>query len=190
MAATPTYGFPYPGTGDSPHGPNQIQALAVALEAKVTAMDADRVLIKELIKGYAAPAQTASGSLTTGVAVTLMTVAIPDPGFSYYILAGGSIGWAMTNATQPGFLCEGSITIDSATYNTNRLAGGFSPSLSVGAGFNQPTLIVPNKRSDAFTAFVGAHTVRLIVRNSGASQAMTIPASAVDTSLTVRIVPS
>lgn len=40
MALTPIYSLPYPGTGDSPHGPNQIQALALALEAKIALMDA------------------------------------------------------------------------------------------------------------------------------------------------------
>jgi hypothetical protein len=38
--ATPTYGFPYPTANDTPSGYTQIQALAVSLEAKITAMDA------------------------------------------------------------------------------------------------------------------------------------------------------
>lgn len=32
--ATPNYGFPYPVLGESPHGPNQIEALAQAVDAK------------------------------------------------------------------------------------------------------------------------------------------------------------
>lgn len=40
MGATPTYAFPYPASGDTPNGAAQIQALAVALEAKIVAMDA------------------------------------------------------------------------------------------------------------------------------------------------------
>jgi hypothetical protein len=40
MAATPVYALPYPGTGESPHGPNQLAALALALEAKLVLLDA------------------------------------------------------------------------------------------------------------------------------------------------------
>lgn len=35
--ATPNYGFPYPILGESPHGPNQIEALAQAVDAKFLA---------------------------------------------------------------------------------------------------------------------------------------------------------
>lgn len=35
--ATPNYGFPYPVLGEAPHGPNQIQALAEAVDAKFLA---------------------------------------------------------------------------------------------------------------------------------------------------------
>lgn len=35
--ATPNYGFPYPLLGESPHGPNQIEALAQAVDAKLLA---------------------------------------------------------------------------------------------------------------------------------------------------------
>lgn len=40
MALTPVYSLPYPGTGESPHGPNQLAALALALEAKLILVDA------------------------------------------------------------------------------------------------------------------------------------------------------
>lgn len=190
MATTPTYGFPYPSTSDSPHGPNQVGALAQAVEDKIELNDADRVLIKSLLAGYAAPAQTGSGSLTVGgTGVTIMSVAIPDPGFSYHILGSGGMGWAMSAATQPNNLLEVGITINSTTYNSNRLTYGCGVSFSLGAGFNQPTIPVPEKRSDSFGAQSGAKTVRLIVRNSGAAN-MTIPAAGPDISLSVRIVPA
>ena len=34
MATTPVYAFPYPTTSDSPHGPNNLQALALAVEGQ------------------------------------------------------------------------------------------------------------------------------------------------------------
>lgn len=190
MAATPKFAFPYPGTGDSPHGPNQLGALALAVENKIDTTDIDRALIKSLLAGFAAPAQTGSGSLTVGgTGVTIMSVAIPDPGFPFHILASGGMGWAMTAATQPNNLLEVGITINSTTYNSNRLTYGCGISFSLGAGFNQPTIAVPEKRSDSFGAQTGAKTVRLIVRNSGAAN-MTIPAAGPDIALSVRIVPA
>lgn len=190
MPSTTTYGFPYPSAGDAPNAPAQILALAQAVEDKIELVDADEAVQKALIQGYAPPAQTGSGTLTVGGnGLTVMTVAIADPGFAYNIIASGSIGWAMAGATLPGNLCEGAITIDSSVYNTGRLVAGYSVSTSIGAGFTQPTLIVPAKRSDSFGALTGAHTVRLIARNTGSSN-MTIAASGPDTTLTVRIVPT
>jgi len=190
MPTTPTYGLPYPQLSDPPDGPAQFQALADEVEVELTRVDARIANGEQLLAGFAAPTQTGSGTLSVGgTGATIMTVAIADPGFSYYIIAGGSIGWAVIAATSPGNLLEGSVTIDSTTYTTNRLAGGFSISHSLGAGFTQPTLVVPVKRSDSFGVLSGAHTVRLIARNSGGTN-MTIPASGVDTTLTVRIVRS
>lgn len=40
MGLTPIYGFAYPGVGDSPNGPAQIQALAEAVESKLALTDA------------------------------------------------------------------------------------------------------------------------------------------------------
>lgn len=40
MANTPVYSWPYPGTSDAPHGPNQLSALALAAEATVQALAA------------------------------------------------------------------------------------------------------------------------------------------------------
>lgn len=192
MAATPTYGFPYPGTGDSPHGPNQLSALALAVEDKIELMDADRTLIKELLKGYTPPAQTGSGTLATGGdGAVIKSVAIPDPGFAYHIIASGGMGWAMAAASVPGRLIECAITINSVVYTTNRITYGCSVSHSLGAGFSQPTVPLPMDRSDAMGAQTGAKTVNLIARNSASPAAnMTIPSGGADIKLHVRIVPA
>lgn len=134
--------------------------------------------------------EVGNGTLAPGGnGATIMSVAIPDPGWTYYIVASASCGWAMSAATQPGNLIEGSITIDSTVYNTNRLRAGYSVSHSLGAAFTQPTLVVPMRRSDSFGAFSGGKTIRLMVRNSGAVN-MTIPAGAADTSLSVWVHPA
>jgi hypothetical protein len=188
MPSTPTYGLPYPSLSDPPNGPAQFQALADEVEVELTRIDARVDNAEDVNAGFAAPTQTGSGTLPAGgTGATIMTVSISDPGFSYYVIASGSLGWGMVAGAAPGNLLEGSITLDSTTYNVNRLVAGFSVAHSLSAGFSQSTLIVPAKRSDAFGAFTGAHTVRLIARNSGASD-MTITASGADTTLTVRIV--
>lgn len=190
MPSTPTYGLPYPSLSDPPNGPAQFQALADEVEVELTRVDARIANGEQLTAGFAAPTQTGSGTLNVGgTGATIMSVAIADPGFSYYVIASGSLDWAVIAGASAGNLLEGSITIDSTTYNTNRLASGYSISHSLGAGFSQPTLHVAAKRSDAFGILSGAHTIRLIARNSGATN-MTIPASAPGTTLTVRIVRS
>lgn len=189
MAATPVYNFPYAALSDPPHGPNQQGALALAVEGKFVTVDAAIATVEDLLAGFSAPAQTGSGSLSSAATATIMSVAIPDPGFAYHIIASGSIDWAMTAGAVPGHLFEGSITIDSLVYNVNRLRAGFASATSLTAGFTQSTLHVGEYRSDAYGAFVGAKTVRLIARNSGTS-GMTIPASSSATALSVRIVPA
>jgi hypothetical protein len=42
VGATPVYGFPYPGIGDAPNGPSQVQALAEAVEVDLQAEAATR----------------------------------------------------------------------------------------------------------------------------------------------------
>lgn len=37
MATTPVYAFPYPTIDDSPHGPNNVEALALAVETRLQA---------------------------------------------------------------------------------------------------------------------------------------------------------
>lgn len=133
--------------------------------------------------------QAASGSLATGGnGVAVISVTIPDPGYSYRIVAGGSVGWAVIAATSPGNLFEGSVTVDSAVYNVGRLNGGYAVSDSLGAGFTQSTLHVPECRSDS-TVYTGSHVVRLMARNTGITS-FTLPASSVDTRMTVRLVPA
>lgn len=191
MPTTTTYGFPYPGTGDSPHGPNQIQALAQAVEDKIELVDADEALQKAMIQGYAPPTQSGSGTISSGVSLVVASFSIPAPGYSYYIFVSGSIGWSVVAASIPGRLFEGAITIDSTVYDTNRIVGGYQVSQSIGANFTQPTLIIPEKRSDAIGAQSGGHVIRLIARNTSTPAAdMTVPAAGIDTTLTVRIVPA
>lgn len=190
MGATTPYGFPYPELNDTPNGPSAVQDLAVDVNDEFTRVDADIVAevarLDNLLLGYAAPTQVGSGTLTVGGnGVTIMSVSIADPGFSYRIMASGSCGWGVIAGSVSGALFEVSTTIDSTVYSTNVLSKGYVLSHSITANFSQPTCHVPLKQS---TDQTGAHTVRLIARNSGPSS-YTIPAANTETSLTVWIVP-
>lgn len=132
--------------------------------------------------------QTGSGTLTVGGnGLVVIAVTIPDPGYAYKIVAGGSIGWTVVAATSPGNLFEGAVTIDSTVYTTNRIVAGYTVSASIGANFTQSTLHVHEKRDP--TTYTGSHIVRLMARNTGATN-FTVPAAAPDTAMTVRIVPA
>jgi hypothetical protein len=188
VPATPTYGLPYPSLSDPPNGPAQIQALADEVEVELTRIDARVASGETLLAGFAPVTQSGSGTLVVGGnGLVVASLAISDPGFAYHIISIGSIGWTIPLATQPGNLIESSITLDSTVYTTNRVSGGFSVSHSIGAGFTQPTLYAPMKRTDAFGSLTGAHTIRLMARNTGATN-MTIPAAGTDTAFMVRIV--
>lgn len=87
MAATPVYSFPYPGTGDSPHGPNQVKALADAVEAKFITVDAAVAALQNPADTAFNIEQVATGStssasytatLTGGVACGLSFTAPPS----------------------------------------------------------------------------------------------------------------
>ncbi len=187
MPTTPTYGLPYPSLSDPPNGPAQFQALADEVEVELTRIDARVASGETLLAGFAPVAQTGSGALAVGASLTVASLAISDPGFAYHAIAVGSCGWTITAASAPGNLFEGAITVDSTTYNVNRISAGYIVSASIGASFTQPTLLVPLKRSDSMGTLTGAHTLRLIVRNTGGT-AFNVPAAGADTSFMVRIV--
>lgn len=133
-------------------------------------------------------AQSGSGTVSSGTSLTVASVAIPDPGFPYYIKASGAFGWTVVAASIAGRLAEGAITVDSTVYTTNRLSAGYGVSDSIGAGFTQSTINISERKSASYT---GTHTVRLIARNTTSPAAdITVPASGPDTMLAVTVVPA
>lgn len=74
MGATPIYGFPYPGVNDSPNGPNQVQALAEAVEADLAVVHA---LALETHYGdggtYASDVENTSGTTNSGAFTEVLT---------------------------------------------------------------------------------------------------------------------
>lgn len=139
---------------------------------------------------FAPAAITNLASLAAGSQHIAASVSVADPGFSYKLRTSGSLDWGMVNASQPDNPLSLSITLDNTAYNGGVINRGNAYSPNVAAG-NQPahTAITPTGHTAAQT---GAHTVRLIARNSASSQPMVI--FALDTmntsSLTVELVPA
>lgn len=184
MSSTPTYGYRYPALTDAPNVPLWVQNLAEDAEDETARIDANSATTNSLLLGYAAPTQLASGTLGTATSVTVMSVSISDPGFTYRIKASGSVGWGVVAGSIGGNLFECSITLDSTVYNTGVISKGFVLSHSISAGFSQPTCQVGMSVTGNQT---GAHTMRLIARNSGATS-YTIPAANLENTFTVCIV--
>jgi hypothetical protein len=139
---------------------------------------------------FAPAAITALASLAAAAQHIAASVSVADPGFSYKLRTSGSLDWGMVNALQPDNPLSLSITLDNTAYNGGVINRGNAYSPNVNAA-NQPahTAICPTGHTAAQT---GAHTVRLIARNSAAVQPMVI--FALDTmntsSLTVELVPA
>lgn len=139
---------------------------------------------------FAPPAITNIASLAAAAQHIAASVSVADPGFSYKLRTSGSLDWGMVNASQPDNPLSLSVTLDNTAYNGGVISRGNAYSPNVAAA-NQPahTAIAPTAHTPAQT---GAHTVRLIARNSAASQPMVIFALDVmnTSSLTVELVPA
>ena len=117
-------------------------------------------------------------------------MSVPDPLFQYKLRTTGALDWGMVNALQPDNPLSLSVTLDNTAYNGGVITRGNAYSPNVNAA-NQPahTAIAPVGHTGALT---GAHTVRLIARNSAAVQAMIIltPDTMNTSSFTVEMVPA
>lgn len=82
--ATPTYGLPYPILGEQPHGPNQIEALAQALDTLLNGSyktDRDTAIaaaIAALLTGKASDGSVATLQTTTSSSYADLTTAGPQ----------------------------------------------------------------------------------------------------------------
>jgi hypothetical protein len=138
---------------------------------------------------FAPPSITALNPLNAAVQHIASTLAVADPGFAYKLRTSGSLDWAMVNANQPDNPLSLSVTLDSTDYATNTISRGNQYSINATASQPSPTAIAPTAHTASLT---GAHTLRLIARNSAASQPMRVFAlDALNTSsLTAELVPA
>lgn len=116
VVSTPNYGFPYPTMTDPPDGPGQLQALAEAVESKLTDVDSAASSLDTRVTGT----EGRLGTLETGTAIgawsnlTLLNGWTPRSGFpapAYRRLPGNNlqvkgtiIGGTKTNGTDVALL--------------------------------------------------------------------------------------
>lgn len=166
MANTPR-GYPYPASTDSPAGMTQIQSLATAIDTDVgTIATTQSGLVLRRPKFYPRPAANAapgSPGLGGNSTWTVASVAIPDPGYEYYVEAGATLHAAIFNGsttTMTGIYLQ--INLDEASFSpsptTRIIVRGH-----VGAEPAPQWLTCP--RSFYRSSLTGSHTIYLILRN-------------------------
>jgi hypothetical protein len=106
------------------------------------------------------PGQAGSGALAAAATMAVSSVAIPDPGWPYYIEASGAIEWQRTG-TPPSTGVHCQMTYDSTTISTNIISAGYEVFVISAAG--QMTRSGAG-RSPVLT---GAHTVYMLANNGG-----------------------
>lgn len=138
---------------------------------------------------FAMPGITPVNPLNAGAQHIVASVSVPDPLFAFKLRVAGAIDWAMVNANRPNNPISCSTTLDSVDYATNVLSRGNAYSVDRGASQPSPTAMA----SAAHTGVIsGAHTVRLIARNSASVEPMRVFAlDAMNTSsLGVEMIPA
>ncbi|HEY0638722.1 MAG TPA: hypothetical protein VGD67_13815 [Pseudonocardiaceae bacterium] len=163
MPSTSPDGFPYPALGDPPHGPNQLAALANAVQAKAINLDAAITAILGRLNNAASATvatsqDTASTSYTdlatVGPSVTLTSVG--TLAFCWWsclawntneLLAGNAISVAVSGATTIGESDSWALKISRMTSST-----GFA---------GRPTAF------KLFTINPGSNTYRLKYKQTG-----------------------
>jgi hypothetical protein len=138
---------------------------------------------------FALPSVTANASIAVSAQHIISSLSVADPGFSYKLHVQGSADWAMVNGAVPDHPISLSTTVDQTQYDLGVISRGNSWSANTAGTVPQPTALAPLSTTGVLT---GAHTVRLIARNSSGSQAEQIrPLDALfTTGLAVLLVPA
>lgn len=159
MATTPVYGLHYPGTTDSPHGPNQLQQLALDVEAKLVTVDAAVAANNAKFVAFLTNYATYAEVLTSETSANTAFVDLTTPGPAVTLVSAGTkalVMWACQeyNATPAsgaamGFAVSGATTIaasDNSVVGTNVGSTGF--------GFQAAsfTVVTINPGSNTYTA--------------------------------------
>lgn len=166
MPTTPIYAIPYPGLSDQPHGPNQMQALALEVENELVRVD------NELIRIDAQP-QILSAACSASVDLTTAEVDIP----------GATLTFNTTKANAR-FMCTASFYFAMISASANIALGKLNVD-----GVNQAAFVnftglntTPQRENLAQTwigtlAAVGSHTLKLRGLGTGATAAHRVNAT-------------
>lgn len=146
--ATPTYGLPYPILGDQPHGPNQIEALAQAVDTQLAAAAAASIALDtrlDKLEGEHAYYKQTGAQADAIVAATWTRQKFPSAvETSPIISANGAFDIFTINRT--GWLdIECGIRCNITNVNTVRYLYGLFP----GGGFTAPYRVVTTYEPEA-----------------------------------------
>jgi hypothetical protein len=150
MATTPVYAFPYPSTTDSPHGPNQFSALALAIETKIVAMDA--TLLRPIGQVHQANPQNILNNTWTALAFDAESIdthnghststnnsrwVCPTGWAGYYVVSG--LVYFATGATpaRAGAVAVNGTRVNGTPTRVEPTGDGFGTSVTVGPIFVQ-----------------------------------------------------
>jgi|SRR5215217_2250643 len=166
---TPTYGFPYPVSNDSPNGAAQIQALATAVEGKFVTVDAAINTIiggeyrasgtQSLITGpnklnFGTTITAASGITWNGSnQFTTLTAGLYACSAMVYMPGGTGLNYAVYLGTSAATLFgpPGALFID-GVFSPNGLSASASVTVSLSAGTTISAYCY-NNQATASTAF-------------------------------------
>lgn len=130
MAATPIYGFPYPGLSDSPNGPSQVQALATAVETTMAVVQAQATATHYGDGGtYASDTQNVGGTTTSGAFTATLTGGTAC-GVAFVAPASGKVD--IINVCETGNSNSANLALCSIEVKTGATIGSGSVVLAAG----------------------------------------------------------
>jgi hypothetical protein len=146
--ATPTYGLPYPILGESPHGPSQIEALALAVDTELAVAAAARTALDarvDKLEGEHAYYRQTGAQANAIIAATWVRQQFPSAVETSPIITPNA-GFDVFEVNRTGWLdVEVGIRCNVTNVNTVRYLYGLFP----GGGFTAPYRVVTTYEPEA-----------------------------------------
>lgn len=158
MPNTSAWNLPYPTGTQVPNVPADIQALAVATDAKLTQL--------ALTYPRITPTGTGSGASFTGAVSTSYTLAsfvVPDPGRAYRIRVSASMFISGLTNANGGVSHTFGAMVDTQTLNGTTVAPTAATIGAMFIGQTNTTFAIPSFDRTNPTTYTGSHTVYLIL---------------------------
>lgn len=188
MPSTPTYGFPYPATGDSPNVPSDIQALATALDAQLVTVNGLITALTGRVTPVAQLRQTVAQSVAnaTYVACTFTTEDLDT--LNGHSTSSNTSRWTVPTGWAGAYMLSGGgkfVTNVTGSRSARWAKNGSVIAGSEGPGFSADDTSAFAARSIVVALAVGDYVEMQIRQSSGGSLNTDIAASEVQCTMTV-----